>query len=451
MGWLGTALSYFTGGLAGAYNSYMQNDSISNQIAAQAEENQKNRDFSKQMYEQQWADYMKNYPEIMQMENDAQFNLWKNQFATQAAYNSENAQVARSLVAGLNPSKNGLIQGSNMNMQPSTVQPPPHIQGSPLGGSISPTGIPDLLPNNLLAQAASFAKDMSQVDVNKSLVEKMSSEVEKILAEKDLIDSERSFKEIRNGIYQVLGYKKETVEIINKVKQAYMFEAEGDSASAAAKMHEAQKDLFDSEKALNDEKKPFVGKIMQSEIDRNQSEVRRNNAQAFEAGERAHNLHEQTETIKQLRPYQVDFEKYRSQAQKYISDSAFWQSLIQHDSAVVSSATKTERIKYAIEEAENKGLVNRQLGYAIENAMASAEWAEVRELLGVIETGASIGTNVARAKSLGDFATQQEIHNQINAEYFRYKMMPKKHESYQDRYDADGNHLGSTVTRRYDE
>ena len=284
MGWLGTALSYFTGGLAGAYNSYQQNNSIAQQIEFQREENQKNRDFSKQMYEQQWADYMKNYPELMQMENDAQFNLWKNQFGTQAAYNSENAQVARSLVAGLNPSQNGLIQGSNMNMQPSTVQPPPHIQGSPLGGSISPTGIPDLLPNNLLAQAAAFAKDMSQVDINKKQLDKMESEIDKILAEKDLIDSQRSYQEIKNGVYQVLGYKKETVEIMNIVKQSYMYEAQGDASAAAAEMHKAQALLFDSERALNDEKKPFVGKLMQSEIDRNKSEYKRNLAQAAEAG-----------------------------------------------------------------------------------------------------------------------------------------------------------------------
>ena len=286
MSWLGTVLSYATGGLTGAFNSYMQNDAINSQISAQASENQKNRDFALEMYNRQWEDYLKNYPELMKMSNDAQFNLWKNQFDTQAKYNSPAEQVSRSLVAGLNPTKEGLVQGSNMSMQPSSVQPPAHIQGSPLGGSISPVGIPDMLPNNLLSQAAQFAKDISQVDINKKQLDKMEAEIDKMLSEKDLIDSQRSFQEMKNGVYQVLGYTKETKEVISLVKQAYMYEAQGDNYKAAEEMHRAQAELFRSEKALNDERLPFVGKLMQSEIDRNKSEDRRNRAQAFEASER---------------------------------------------------------------------------------------------------------------------------------------------------------------------
>ena len=39
MSWLGTVLSYATGGLTGAFNSYMQNDAINSPKPEQKSEN----------------------------------------------------------------------------------------------------------------------------------------------------------------------------------------------------------------------------------------------------------------------------------------------------------------------------------------------------------------------------------------------------------------------------
>lgn len=254
------------------------------QMNWQSQENQKNRDFSMEMYNLQRDNYLKDYPELQKMQADAQFNLWKNQFGVQSQYNSPSAQVARDLVAGVNPIGNGgLIQGSSMNFGASQMSPPPMIQGSPLGGTASPVGIPQGMSEGLMRDLGGFIKDMSQADVNKETIEKLAAEVDKFLAEKDLIDSQRSFQEMKNGVYQVLGYTRETKEIINLVKEAYQAEATGDNMLAGKKFNEANKELVDSERKINEERLPWVSKILKSEYDRNMSEYKRNLAQADEA------------------------------------------------------------------------------------------------------------------------------------------------------------------------
>ena len=271
------------GAVSGAFN-YMAQDQ---NRQAQKNENALNRQFSREMYELQRDDYLKNYPELQKIQADTQFNLWKNQFTTEANYNNTSNQVVRDLVAGVNPAgQSGLVTGSAVNMPASgSVSPPPQIQGSPLGGSIS--GIPNIFQGSeigsLLKQYGSFRKDMADADVSRKTLDKMDAEMDKLFAEKDLIDSQRFYQEIKNGIYQVLGYKKETVDIMNKVKQSYEFQAQGDYYKAAELMAGAQKDLFDSEKAINEEKKPFVAKLMQSQIDEYRSETRKNLALADQA------------------------------------------------------------------------------------------------------------------------------------------------------------------------
>ena len=243
------------------------------QMDWQSQENQKNRDFSMEMYNLQRDNYLKDYPELQKMQADAQFNLWKNQFGVQSQYNSPSAQVARDLVAGVNPSGHGgLTQGSSMNFGASQMSPPPMIQGSPLGGTASPVGIPQGMSEGLMRDLGGFIKDMSQADVNRETIEKLAAEVDKFLAEKDLIDSQRSFQEMKNGVYQVLGYTRETKEIIKLVKEAYEAEATGDNMLAAKKFNDANKELADSERKINEEKLPWVSKIMKSEYNKNKKQ-----------------------------------------------------------------------------------------------------------------------------------------------------------------------------------
>lgn len=160
----------------------MQREFLNNQIQAQKDAQKSNQDFSLAMYERQVADTLKNYPEFAKMASDAQFNLWKNQFDAQNAYNSPSAQVSRMMSAGLNPAQG--TQGVAVNqMGSSSVSPPPTISGSPLGGSVSPIGLPQGLSANgaELANIGSFFKDLATI--------------KKLGSEKIGVDLENAFKE----------------------------------------------------------------------------------------------------------------------------------------------------------------------------------------------------------------------------------------------------------------
>lgn len=429
------------------------------QLDVQQAEAAKNRAFSKEMYELQRDDYLKNYPELQKIQSDSQFNLWKNQFTTEANYNNTSNQVARNLVAGVNPAgQSGLVNGSAINMGATgSVSPPPQISGSPLGGNISPVGLPFSSANigELLRDLGSYKRDIADAAKTDKEVsrydELLDSQIELNLQKAASEQAYSDYQDTQNQILKCFGYKKAAADVLKTYQEYYKLKTEGKYLESLEKLNESQRLLNEDKHAIY---APYVAHANEMfELNRKalKADINKTKTESFELSKRGELEGEQAETIRQLRPYEVDLRKYQSQAQKHIATSEFWRSLIEEDNVTVSHATIQERISIAINQAEQQGLINQELGYRIENAAAKAEYAEMRELLGVVEQGVAIGTNVSRAKSLNQIATQQEIHNQINAEYFRYKMMPKKHESYQDRYDPDGNHLGSIVTRRYDE
>lgn len=248
------------------------------QMAWQSHENQLNRDFSQKMYAQQVADYMKNSPVLMQQQADIQFNQWKNQ----QQYNSPAQMAARSLAGGFNPAANSaqLVQGSSANP---AIAPPPQIHGSPLGGSASPVGIPQGMSSELMRDFGGLVKNLSDSRVNQATIDKMANEVEEILSRKELNDSLREYQEIKNGIIQVFGYKRESLELQEMVKNVYKLESEGNYNEAAVLQAKALARLNDSNAAINEAKVPFVAKEMQANIKRMQAETYNQNAQAAEA------------------------------------------------------------------------------------------------------------------------------------------------------------------------
>lgn len=144
----------------------LQRELLWDQINAQIAENQKNRDFSKEFFNMQWDKMLQNYPELLKMNSDAQFNLWRNQFAEQKQYNEEvnspAAQVQRMMAAGLNPVQ-GVQTQVQSNMGGNNVGAPPMISGSPLGGSVSPIGLPQGLSGagREIAGVGSFLRDLA--------------------------------------------------------------------------------------------------------------------------------------------------------------------------------------------------------------------------------------------------------------------------------------------------
>lgn len=144
----------------------LQRELLWDQINAQKEENQLNRDFSKEMLDLNWQKTLQNYPELLKMSSDNAFNLWRNQFNIQRDYNeqvnSPAGQVSRMMAAGLYPAQGAQTQVASQ-FGGSHAAPPPNIQGSPLGGSVSPIGLPQGLSGrgSDLASLGSFIRDLS--------------------------------------------------------------------------------------------------------------------------------------------------------------------------------------------------------------------------------------------------------------------------------------------------
>lgn len=287
------------------------------QMDAQASEAERNRQFSKEMYELQRDDYLKNYPELQKIQADTQFNLWKNQFTTESNYNNTSNQVVRNLVAGVNPGgQSGLVTGSATNMGATgSVSPPPQISGSPLGGFVSPVGLPFSSANigELLRDLGSYKRDISNAAKTDKEVsrydELLDSQIELNIQKAASEQSYSDYQDTQNQILKCFGYKQAAQNVVKTFQECYKLKTEGKLNEALEKLHESQKLLNDDKHAIN---KPYVEKANEMfEFNRKalQAEIRQKNALAFESSESAKLKHAQaaTEVVnKDIRQYERD-------------------------------------------------------------------------------------------------------------------------------------------------
>lgn len=341
------------------------------QMAWQSNENQLNRDFSKAMYEQQVADYMKNSPLLMQQQADIQFNQWKNQ----QAYNSPANMAARSLVGGFNPAANSaqLVQGSSANP---AIAPPPQIHGSPLGGSASPIGIPQGMSSELMRDFGGLIKDLSQSRVNQATIDKLVNEAEELLSRKELNESLKAYQDIVNGIKQVFGYKRESLELINIIKNSYKAESEGNYAEASALQQKALARLNDSNAAINEAKLPFVAKLMQAEIKRTQAQTREANARAFEASETGKIQVSIGAYYQAMADTENALRDGRVTAQELANDISTIQKYIQGNELKFSDATLENRIGMVAEGLKQQNLITQQQYEKLKQEIVATKWAD---------------------------------------------------------------------------
>lgn len=154
----------------------LQQEMMREQMAWQSGEAQKNRDFNLDMYLRQ----LENYPELLSLQNNAAFDLWrkqaagqndiwKEQFHLQNKYNSTPAQVRRLLAAGINPSSVFGGQGQVAVSSMGSSAPSPHSAGTPVlnplpaGASVSPVGLPTGVTSNLVQELSQFSKNVAEM------------------------------------------------------------------------------------------------------------------------------------------------------------------------------------------------------------------------------------------------------------------------------------------------
>lgn len=278
----------------------LQRELLWDQINAQIAENQKNRDFSKEFFNMQWDKMLQNYPDLLKMSSDAQFNLWRNQFNMQNEYNSPQAQVGRMMSAGLNPA-GGTSTVAQSQMSPSSVGAPPNISGSPLGGSVSPIGIPQGLSGRgtQLSDIGNFIRDMSQAAKNT----KETSWYDKFMqVNLDNLQSQTArnqilaaYEDIQKRILDAFGHKKAAQEYLNLVQEGANLATEGKLNDAKVALTKAQETLANSENEKIQKELPYLNERFQKINDSLDSEIALNEEkQKTEKSEQSRNYSEQS-------------------------------------------------------------------------------------------------------------------------------------------------------------
>lgn len=197
-------------------NFYRQVQMMKAQQAFQEQQTGRAFDFEREMYNRQ----IENFPALLKMQSDAEFNLWRNQFQVQNLYNSPAAQVQRLIAAGVNPAsvfgQTGTTGSSSMS---GSALPPPSISPVPAGANASPIGLGSSPFDN-----RSFFKEAAEMvqliaTAKKSDVE--SSQLEKffdVAMRQKLADAYGS--ELANSLQENVKWVSDNIKDI-QVKKAY--------------------------------------------------------------------------------------------------------------------------------------------------------------------------------------------------------------------------------------
>ena len=245
----GTAIALSGGlGLAGSLlGSAANSASASENLEAQREENQKNREFNAQQ-----AELARQYStREREAQQQYQSQEWQRQFEAQNAYNTPAAQSQRLKSAGINPAVyftgSQVAQGGNTSVSAPSTPSMPQAQYS---GGLSPVAFPSQIPNMMSSAAqvlqalGSYEKNTSEASSTRQLIEPT---IQKMLSEIGLNDVMQK--------YQSLMVKMEQARVPYYVRNAAAEYADK-AASVFLKVKQGEKidwekELIDSQKKLN--------------------------------------------------------------------------------------------------------------------------------------------------------------------------------------------------------
>lgn len=362
----------------------LQRELLWDQINAQIAENQKNRDFSKEFFNMQWDKMLQNYPDLLKMSSDAQFNLWRQQFNMQNEYNSPQAQVGRMMSAGLNPA-GGTSTVAQSQMSPSSVGAPPSISGSPLGGSVSPIGIPQGLSGRgtQLSEIGSFIRDMSQAAKNTketSWYDKfMQVNLDNLQSQTARNEILKSYEEIQKNILECFGHKKAAQEYLNLVQQGANLATEGKLMEAKEALAKAQETLANSENDKIQRELPYLNERFQKINDNLDSEIALNKEkQKTEQSAQAVNYSESSYKSA-LAKTEDDLRSGRVEGQSLANDLATIDKYLQGNELKVSDATWQYRVVEIAESAVQAGLITKQEYEKLHQLKIRTDWAGRQE------------------------------------------------------------------------
>lgn len=224
---------------------YRQREMMRENNKFQSQENEKSRDFTRQMYAQQWSDY--------------------------TDYNSYNAMVERAKEAGISPA--ALFQ----NGAPSSIG---GISPGSVGHSASPSPSYADVVNPVNRQAETFhsisqgLQALSQASKlgleSTRIVPLMSAQIQGQLSQAGLNDIRRSSEEFELGLRKIYGSKlndselgKNYAQMIDSYAQAYLYAEQGKTQESVRELNKAERLYKDAKRESTDKQVQMMDLEMQ--------------------------------------------------------------------------------------------------------------------------------------------------------------------------------------------
>lgn len=420
------------------------------QLAAQREENQKNRDFNaeqsqlgREFTEHMYDRQMEDYPELQRIAANEQFRLAQNEFNMENRYNDPSQQVARLQSAGINPNSvfggQGQVATGSMNNTPINT---PSINPLP-AGSASATG---QFP---VAQPINFAQGMEQFgQFIKAISEAKKAGVETRQME-ELFDTKMKQalqdlygQELANQLQKVsVDIAKETKDskVQEQLKKVVLLTSQAKLVDAQTTTEFSKQFNLEMDTLLKDIARLKIGKekeelelrvkFLQASFDDRLLEIKsaisKNKASAAKDYAIARNENEFRENRGKILGSMVNIKKDVSR--------------IVHSEADIKQATQQAEIEKIMEECKQAGILTEQQQQRVRQMMIDNDWRNVDHFLGALNSVVSTVTSAAGAVSYGKFVNARSQMDQFFRDHYDDATVT-------DRYDGDGNYLGGSQT-----
>ena len=373
--------------------------------------------------------------DMMRFSSDLQQENWQNQFSTITQYNDPAAAAARMRNGGFSPAAMFGTGGSAMF---SSATPNSGLPSTPSGFYGGNTNF------SSLAQALNLA---SQTKLNLARLPEVEANVQSLLAKAGLDDSQKSLNELSLKLQSVYGdqmYKsniaKNVGDYLNKLAQAELFNAQGDTQRAEKLLKEAQADLAKSQKVLTESQKTLVDIDARYEEARIQADIDAKKAQAQEARAGAKRNLAQAEYMNQL-----------SATESQMRDGAIEMQSLHNDLLTIEKFAKgrhnsneeilnDQYLQAQMNMLAREGLLNEKVQQEIKMAVQENDWYRYGKLIESINgaLGNAIGAYNAGSMRINALTSEKRTAiSQKIADAVERNSMTKNHTRRV--YDSDGN------------
>lgn len=248
-------------------------------IAAQREENQKDRDFQTAQWQREFD-----------AQTEFQRSFWKEQFEAENAYNSPTAQVARLQAAGINPAAlvSNISGVSSQAASPNSSSPSP---SAPAGGHGLSGSIPTALP---ISTDAALFSSLAQLNdsLNNAAKVGLQANEQNVMLQRNAanVSADTSLKQenarhmsLQNSIYATYGDKQAAAQLNKDLNEIELLKAEGKYKEALTKYNDVLTSTEKQKFGYNEQAFPIMIQNLRSYGETLKAEADEHYARANEA------------------------------------------------------------------------------------------------------------------------------------------------------------------------